>query len=86
MSNKNGQVGHREYDFYIIGFTETTLDLGNTIICLETKSDKILKKFWIKDIEVKNFKTFNDKFKINTNRKQELEHFLNEHLVKNLKN
>jgi hypothetical protein len=85
MPNKHAQSFEREYDFYIFGLCETTLDLGNSSITLETKSDKILKKLWIKDIEIGNSTTFNDKFKICTNRKNELEIFLNDDLISELK-
>lgn len=85
ISNKYAQSFEREYDFYILGLCETTLDLGNSSVTLETKSDKILKKLWIKDIEIGNATTFNDKFKISTNRKAELELFLNDNLIDELK-
>ena len=85
MSNKHGQSLEREYDFYVFGLTETTLDLGNSSITLESKTDKLLKKFWIRDIEIGNSTTFNDKFKISTNCKSELELFLNDSLINELK-
>jgi hypothetical protein len=84
-SNKYAQSFEREYDFYIFGLCETTLDLGNSSLTIETKSDKILKKLWIKDIEIGNSTIFNDKFKISTNRKAELELFLNDDLINELK-
>ena len=86
ISNLHGQSFERKYDFYIFGLCETSLNLGNSTLAIATKADKIQKKFCAKNIKVGNSTIFNEKYKIYTNRKTELELFLNDNLVNELNN
>lgn len=81
VSHKSGQRIEREYDFYICCTFKVSVDLGRTIIQEETKSDKLLKKFWIRDIEIGDNIRFNEKYKIQTSSKEQLEKLLTDKFI-----
>jgi hypothetical protein len=83
-TGKGGHTGERDYEFLVCGICETTLDLGSTVISLETRVDKMLKRFWIKDVEIGNAIDFNEKYKIITSEKESLTKFLNLRLMAEL--
>ncbi|MFM2388004.1 MAG: hypothetical protein RL660_2761 [Bacteroidota bacterium] len=83
-TGKGGHTAERDYEFLVCGICETTLDLGSTVISLETRVDKMLKRFWIKDVEIGNAIDFNEKYKIITSEKESLTKFLNLRLMTEL--
>ena len=60
-SKRGGLIDHK-YDFQIVGFAELNVDLGNTFMRSETRTDKIVGRFFGNDIDFDGASNFNDKY------------------------
>ena len=58
-----------KYDFQAIGIARLNIDLGNTTLRPETKTDKIIGRFFDSDIDFTGAELFNDKYYLVSNKK-----------------
>lgn len=62
VSHKLSQSSVHKYHFQAVGIAPLRIDLGNTLLRRETKTDKILGAFFGNDIDLKGADKFNDKY------------------------
>ncbi|HEX6192737.1 MAG TPA: hypothetical protein VFZ42_10240 [Chitinophagaceae bacterium] len=72
-SSNRGASYDRKYYFHIAGFAELKVDLGNTFMRSETKTDKIVGRFFGNDIDFDGTAKFNDKYYLVSDKKETLE-------------
>ena len=77
-SNRGTFVEHK-YDFQIVGFAELNVDLGNTFMRSETRTDKIVGKLFGNDIDFDGTATFNEKYYLVSDKKESLANCFDRH-------
>ena len=77
-SNRGTFVEHK-YDFQIVGFAELNVDLGNTFMRSETRTDKIVGKLFGNDIDFDGTATFNEKYYLVSDKKESLANCFDKH-------
>lgn len=65
-----------KYDFQAIGIARSNVDLGKTLLRPETKTDKLIGRFFDSDIDFEQTKLFSDKYYLVSNKRDVLKKVL----------
>jgi hypothetical protein len=79
--NSKGWISDR-YDYKLIGFAHLSSDYGKMLIRPETKSDKIIGKFFRSDIQIANADEFNKEYYLAAEDAAKAKQFFNPAMVK----
>ncbi|MEI9910912.1 MAG: hypothetical protein WDO71_15305 [Bacteroidota bacterium] len=61
-SSRSASFTEHKYYFQTVGIADIKIDLGNTLFRRETKTDKIIGRFFGNDIDFEGTKEFNEKY------------------------
>jgi hypothetical protein len=70
VNSKLMQSPNREYHFRVVGFANLSVDLGNTLLRRETKTDKLVGRLFGNNIGFKETDQFNDKYYLVSDNKE----------------
>ena len=77
VGNKLEQNLTRKYEYQLIGYALSTIDFGETLLRPETKTDKLVSRFFDKDIDFDTTSRFNDKYYLVSNKEKLVREYFN---------